>query len=114
MITASPTVVARRGSVSCSDVIEESAHVQRVRAWDNSVTIDLGELAREVLEFLARTHSKPGARMLIGTLATRLRSTDPAMSAAVSELVRAGYVRAPDAETIELTAEGFDAIQRGI
>jgi Mn-dependent DtxR family transcriptional regulator len=78
------------------------------------MTIELTELAREVLELLGRTHRKPGARMLISTLAARLRSTEPPITAAISELIRAGYLAAPDAETIELTAEGFDAIQRGV
>jgi hypothetical protein len=37
---------------------------------------------------------------------------DPAVVAALSELVGFGYVTHPDANTIEITARGFDALQR--
>ena len=39
--------------------------------------------------------------------------SDPAVTVAVSELTDVGYVIAPDAQTIELTARGFDAVQGG-
>jgi hypothetical protein len=39
--------------------------------------------------------------------------TDPAVAVAVSELIRAGYLIAPDATTVELTAADFDATERG-
>jgi len=38
--------------------------------------------------------------------------TDPAVVAAISELAGFGYVTHPDANTIEITARGLDALQR--
>jgi hypothetical protein len=70
------------------------------------------ETACEILDIFRQTHRRPGARMLIAQLDRRV-ATDPAVAAAVSELVHAGYVTAPDADTVELTAAGFDAIQIG-
>jgi hypothetical protein len=36
---------------------------------------------------------------------------DPAVAVAIAELRDAGFLITPDAETVELTAKGFDAIQ---
>lgn len=69
------------------------------------------ETACEILDLFRETHRRPGARMTIASLDTRIGS-DPAVAVAVSELRDAGYLIAPDAETVELTPKGFDAIQR--
>ena len=74
--------------------------------------MQLSELACEILDLFRETHRRPGARMLISTLDAHLGS-DPAVAAAVSELIDAGYLTAPDAQTVELTHRGFDAVQRG-
>ena len=74
--------------------------------------MQLSELACEILDLFREAHRRPGARMLMSTLDARLGS-GPAVAAAVSELIDAGYVTAPDGETVELTDRGFDAIQRG-
>ena len=74
--------------------------------------MDLSQQARDVLDVLGRTHRRPGARLMIEHLRGRVGATDPAITEAVRELIEAGYLTAPDAETIELTAEGYDAIQR--
>jgi hypothetical protein len=50
--------------------------------------------------------------MRLATIEDRLKTKDPAVAAAISELTRVMYVSAPDADTIESTALGFDAIQR--
>ncbi len=70
----------------------------------------LSQTAHDILEVLRRTHRFPGARMTISKLEAYVGS-DPAVAVAISELVRAGYLVAPDARTIELTAAGFDHIQ---
>jgi Mn-dependent DtxR family transcriptional regulator len=49
---------------------------------------------------------------MIAHLRGRIATTDPVITEAVRELIEVGYLTAPDAETIELTAEGYDAIQR--
>jgi hypothetical protein len=68
--------------------------------------------AREILHVFRQTHRRPGARMTLATLKERLAG-DLAILSAVSELTDAGYLSAADADTIELTDLGFDAIQRG-
>jgi hypothetical protein len=73
--------------------------------------MQVSEIAWEILEFLRETHRRPGARLLIEKLDARF-GTDPAVVAAVSELASLGYVTHPDANTIEITALGFDALQR--
>jgi hypothetical protein len=73
----------------------------------------LSETAREILEFFRETHRKPGARMTMATLDVHF-GTDPAVAVAISELKQLGYVTVPDAETVELTDLGFDAIHRGV
>ena len=50
--------------------------------------------------------------MTIAAIDERL-GTDPAVTVAILELIDAGYLVAPDAETVELTTKGFDAIQGG-
>jgi hypothetical protein len=74
--------------------------------------MQLSEMACGILDLFRATHRRPGARMLLSHLDARF-GTDPAVAAAVSELIRAGYLAAPDAETVELTDLGFDAVQRG-
>ena len=73
--------------------------------------MQLSETACEVLDLFHDSHRRPGARVSIMTLDARL-GTDPAVAVAVSELIDVGYVITPDANTVELTAAGFDAIQR--
>ena len=73
--------------------------------------MQMTEIAREILELLRETHRRPGARMIIEELNSRF-GTDPAVLTAVSELASLGYVTHPDADTIELTPRGFDALQR--
>jgi hypothetical protein len=73
--------------------------------------MQFSEIAWEILEFLRETHRRPGARVLIEKLDARF-GTDPAVVAAISELAGVGYVSHPDANTIEITAHGFDALQR--
>jgi hypothetical protein len=73
---------------------------------------ELNQIAREILEVFGATHRKPGARMLLSELETRVGSAETPVVAAASELVNAGYMIAPDADTLELTDRGFDAIQR--
>jgi hypothetical protein len=76
--------------------------------------VRLSELACEILDLFRSQHRRPGARMrLVEVVDARLHGSDPAVAAAVSELTGAAYLRAPDADTIELTARGFDAVQRG-
>lgn len=70
------------------------------------------ETASEILDLFRQSHRRPGARVTLAQLNARF-GTDPVTAVAISELTHAGYVRAPDAETIELTAMGFDAVQRG-
>jgi hypothetical protein len=74
--------------------------------------MDLSQQARDVLDVLGCTHRRPGARLMIEHLRGRVAATDPVITEAVRELIEVGYLTAPDAETIELTAEGYDAIQR--
>ena len=74
--------------------------------------MDLSQQARDVLDVLWRTHRRPGARLMIAHLRGRVAATDPVVAEAVRELIEVGYITAPDSETIELTAEGYDAIQR--
>ena len=74
--------------------------------------MSFSEIACEILDLLRETHRRPGARMLIATLDERI-GTAPAVAVAVAELKEAGYLVAPDAETVELTAAGYDAIQGG-
>jgi hypothetical protein len=57
-------------------------------------------------------HRRPGARITRAVLRARL-GPDAAIDEGIRELVDAGYITAPDAGTVELTADGFDAIQRG-
>jgi hypothetical protein len=73
----------------------------------------LSETACEILEFLRETHRKPGARITMATLDAHF-GTDPAVAVAISELKQLGCVIVPDAETVELTDLGFDAIHRGV
>jgi hypothetical protein len=73
--------------------------------------MQITEIAWEILEFLRETHRRPGARVLIENLDARF-GTDPAVVAAISELACIGYVTHPDPHTVELTAPGFDALQR--
>ncbi|WP_230530896.1 hypothetical protein [Microvirga roseola] len=68
--------------------------------------------ACEILDLFRETHRRPGARMTLATLDSRL-GTDPAVIVAVSELKDAGYLATPDTDSVELTARGFDAIQLG-
>jgi hypothetical protein len=72
----------------------------------------LSETACEILDLFRSQHRRPGDRMRLATVEDRLKSKDPAVAAAISELTRRMYVSAPDANTIELTALGFDSIQR--
>ncbi|MBZ6078094.1 hypothetical protein [Microvirga puerhi] len=74
--------------------------------------MQISETACEILDFFRQTHRKPGARMTMATLDAHF-GADPAIAVAVSELIHLGYVMAPDAETVELTDLGFDAIHRG-
>jgi hypothetical protein len=70
----------------------------------------LSQTARDILAVFHRAHRRPGARMRITRL-TQAVALDPAViTVAISELVRAGYVTAPDVRTVELTAAGFDHI----
>lgn len=73
---------------------------------------ELTEIAREILGYLRETHRRPGARLNIDELADHF-GTDPAVATALSELAGRHYIEHPDAHTIELTARGFDAAQRG-
>ena len=73
----------------------------------------LSETACKILEFLRETHRKPGARITMATLDAHF-GTDPAVAVAISELKQLGCVIVPDAETVELTDLGFDAIHRGV
>jgi len=72
----------------------------------------LSEIASEILAYLRSTHRLPGARLRVATLEQRF-GTDPAVTVAVSELARAGYVATPDAGTIELTHRGYGALAQG-
>jgi|tagenome__1003787_1003787.scaffolds.fasta_scaffold20316361_1 Mn-dependent DtxR family transcriptional regulator len=74
--------------------------------------MELTQQARDVLGTLGRTHGRPGARLMIAHLRGRVAVTDPVIAEAVRELIEAGYLTVPDADTIELTAKGYDAIQR--
>ena len=71
----------------------------------------LSEIACEILDLFRETHRRPGARITITALDHRF-GTDPAVAAAITELRDAGIPITPDVETVELTAKGFDAIQR--
>jgi Mn-dependent DtxR family transcriptional regulator len=71
----------------------------------------LSEAASEILDLFRIQHRRPGARMNLTTVEGLLKTKEPTVVAAVSELTRRQYVLAPDADTIELTALGFDAIQ---
>ncbi|HEY8578827.1 MAG TPA: hypothetical protein VIL72_03010 [Beijerinckiaceae bacterium] len=71
------------------------------------------EIADEILARLARDHRRAGARVRLSTLHMR-QETEPALAAAISELASAGLVRVVDGGTIELTAEGYDLIQRRV
>jgi hypothetical protein len=53
---------------------------------------------------------RPGARTMIATF-DHCFGADPAVAVAIAELRDAGFLIIPDAETIELTARGFDAFQ---
>ena len=72
--------------------------------------MSLSEIACEILDLFRETHRRPGARITIATLDHRF-GTDPAVAVAIAELRDAGFLITPDAETVELTAKGFDAIQ---
>jgi hypothetical protein len=74
--------------------------------------MQLSERACEILDLFREAHRKPGARMMVGTLDSDL-GMGPALAAAISELTELEYVITPDAQTIELTERGFDAVQRG-
>jgi hypothetical protein len=74
--------------------------------------MQLSETACDVLDVFREGHRLPGARMAMATLDAHV-GTDPAVAAAVSELVYLSYVVAPDAGTVELTDRGFLVIQRG-
>lgn len=74
--------------------------------------MSLSEISCEILDLFRQTHRRPGARMTFATLDSRF-GTDPAVTVAISELKEIGYLIAPDASTVELTAKGFDAVQRG-
>ena len=74
--------------------------------------MQLSERACEILDLFREAHRKPGARMMVGTLDADL-GMGPAAVAAISELTELEYVVTPDAQTIELTERGFDAVQRG-
>ena len=71
----------------------------------------VSEAACEILDLFRMQHRRPGARMNLTTIEGLLKTQDPAIAAAISELTHLGYVSAPDADTVELTALGFDAIQ---
>ncbi len=73
----------------------------------------LSEMGCEVLKFFRETHRKPGGRTTMATLDAHF-GADPTVAVAVSELTHLGYVTTPDAATIELTALGFDAVQRSV
>jgi hypothetical protein len=73
--------------------------------------VDLSRQAYEVLGLFGAAHRRPGARLTLDTLRKRI-GTEPAVVEAVRELVHAGYVIAPDSETVELTPKGYDAVQR--
>ena len=72
----------------------------------------LSAIACDILDLFHLDHRRPGARVTFATLDRRI-GTDPAVAVAVAELKDAGFLVAPDAETVELTARGFDAVQRG-
>jgi hypothetical protein len=74
--------------------------------------MQLSETACDVLDVFREGHRLPSARMTMATLDAHV-GTDPAVAAAVSELVHLGYVVAPDPGTVELTDRGFLVIQRG-
>jgi hypothetical protein len=61
---------------------------------------------------LSRDPSAAGARITIANLDHRF-GADPAVAVAIAELRDVGSLITPDAETVELTAKGFDAIQGG-
>ncbi|NBJ13461.1 hypothetical protein [Microvirga arsenatis] len=69
-------------------------------------------IACEILDLFRQSHRLPGARMTIAEIDERL-GTDPAVAVAIRELINAGYLVAPDASTVKLTARGFDAIHGG-
>jgi hypothetical protein len=72
--------------------------------------MQLSQTALDILEVFRQAHRRPGARIAIAKLEAQIGS-DPAVVVAVSELVRAGYLAAPDAGTVELTTTGFDHLQ---
>jgi hypothetical protein len=71
------------------------------------------KMAGEILGVFASEHRRAGARLRISTLHMR-QETEPALAAAVSELASAGLVQVADSGTIELTARGYDVIQRRV
>jgi hypothetical protein len=72
--------------------------------------MDISDLAREILAVFKKTHRRPGARMVQATLQQHVPGR-LALIVAISELRELGYLSTPDAETVELTARGFDLIQ---
>lgn len=74
--------------------------------------MNLSSISCDVLDFLKATRRHPGARVALRDLERHI-GTEPAVAAALSELTHAGLVTAPDKDTIELTARGFDVINRG-
>lgn len=74
--------------------------------------MSLSETACKILEFFHETHRKLGARITMATLDAHF-GADPAVAAAISELMQLGYVTVPDVKTVELTDLGFGAIHRG-
>jgi hypothetical protein len=74
--------------------------------------MQLSERACEILDLFREAHRKPGARMMVRTLDANV-GMGPGVAAAISELTELEYVTTPDAQTIELTERGFDAVQRG-
>jgi hypothetical protein len=82
-----------------------------VEALEEVCSMKLNELPRQILDYLQETHRRPGARITIAELDKRFGS-DPSVAVALSELVDASYVIAAGSDTVELTAEGFDAAHR--
>ncbi|WP_114945827.1 hypothetical protein [Microvirga calopogonii] len=72
--------------------------------------MSLREIVCEILDLFRETHLRPGARITSATLDHRF-GTDPGVAVAIAELKDAGFLITPDAETVELTAKDFDAIQ---
>ena len=75
--------------------------------------MSLSEIACEILDMLRETDRRPGARDDDCQPSKTDFGTDLQLRLPSRELKDAGYVVAPDAETVELAAIWFDVIQSG-